>query len=276
MDPNTPTEPVIPQEEQVTPEDPGYSNKDLRDESIRDIAANTDEPTPPTPPEPETPVVEPEVPAEPVIDAAAIAEEAARKVLDEQEARAKEEEAARTPDENEYQKWEKQLWESEKRTPSYTEALDFMSQQAEKRLEAKEQEKARVAEETRIANEQKLADDTNKINAVVDDELEDLYKGNRLTRIKDATNPTDQGVVERKSLFAKWAEVNQDRRTKGLPDILSATRIAEFYWQKPSAQPPGEDAPISGNRGSATPPSEEQEYTYKDLKKPWAWFGRGK
>lgn len=278
MDPNEPVIEQPAQIEQTPPEDPGYTNEDLRKESVRDIAENTEEPTiePEKPTEPETPIEE-EIPVEKVI------EDTTRKVLEEQEAKViadaeaiKAEELAKTPQENEYATWEKQLWDKEKRTPTYTEALDFMSQQAEKRMEAKEAEKTRVIEEERVAAETKMAEDTQKINAVVDDELEDLYKGNILTRVKDANNPSDQGVVERKSLFAKWAEVNADRRTKNLPDILSATRIAQFYWQKPNAQPPGADAPIAGNRGSATPPSEEQEYSYKDLKKPWSFFGRGK
>lgn len=262
-------EPVVPQDQ---PQDPTYSNDDLK-KDFREIAENTELPVE-TPVTPETP----EVPAAPEIDPVKLAEDAARKVLDEQDARARADaeaikaEEVKTPDEKVYEEWASKFNKDNERQPTYLEAMEFVETRAVAKIEAKQAEAARVAQEQKEANDRKIQEDTQKINAVVDDELEDLYKGNKLTRVKDPTNPNDQGALERKSLFAKWAEVNQERRTKGLPDILSATRIAEFYWQKPNSQPAGNDAPIAGNRGSATPPSSEQEYSYKDIKKPWRFF----
>lgn len=270
------TEPIIPQDEQ-TPDginqDPGYSNEDLQKESIRDIAANTEEPKEELK-EPETPPTE--TPKEPEVDPAKIAEEAARKVLDEQEARQVAEDEAKkkelSPEEDAYATWEKELWEKEKRQPTYREALDFVKEQAKSDIQAEQAVKETERQKELEATKTQLEENTKKINAIVDDELVDLYRGKKLTPIKDINNPSDQGRLEKESLFKKWAEVNIDRRAKGLPDILSATRIAEFYWTKPTAQPAGADAPIAGNQGSATPPSTEQEYSNEDLKRPWSFF----
>lgn len=256
------------------PQDPGYSNEDLK-APIREIASNTDEPKPePKEPElPNDPIIE-----EPKIDAEQIAENAARKVIEEQEAKRQADEQeriaeeAKTTEEDEYAKWEKQFKEDKNRLPTYPEALKFVKDQAknELRAEAEEVKKAAEAEQEKVKVEQ--AENNKRLDSIIDDELADLYKGNKLTPIKDPNNPSDQGVVEKKALFSKWAQVNAQRRAEGKPDILSATRIYEFYFEKPNAQPPGEDAPISGNRASAIPPSEEQGYTNADLKKPWSFF----
>lgn len=277
MDPNKKDEVV----QNPQPQDPGYTNDDLQKQSVRDIASGQEPPVEPAKPEEKggaEPVVTP-----PVVDEEAqkkIAEDAARKVLEEQETqrKAQEEEENKkkqlSEEENAYASYEKELWEKEKRQPTYREALDFMMQQAEKRWEAKQEEarKTQEEEQNRIKTQQ---EETNKqVNAMVDDELEDLYKAEKLTRVKDANNPSDQGVVERKALFTKWYEVNEERRSKGLPEITSATRIYEFYFQKPNAQPPGSNAPVAGNKGAINPPSSEQNYTYQDIRRPWSFFKR--
>lgn len=271
-------DPVVEQPSQIV--DPGYTNEQLHNESIRDIAGNTQEPTPPAP----------EPTPEPVKETPAIDEEAAKRIADEAvsqalakqeeerahvEAEAKAAEAARTPQEDAYAQWEKALWEKEKRQPTYVEALNFVKDQAKSEIKSEQEQAVKAAEDERVRREQETAANNKQLDAIIDDELGDLYNAGKLTRVKDATNPSDQGVVERQALFKKWSEVNTERRSKGLPDILSATRIYEFYFQKPSAQPPGADAPVQGNRGSATPPSSQQEYSYQDLKKPWSFFKRG-
>lgn len=275
-------EPVAPQDQvveptggQQLPQDPGYSYNDLK-QPIREIA--TEEPK-----TPEAPKEEVKEEPKPEIDAQKIAEDAAKSVLDQQEVARKEEERVKEeakqeePSEKEkaYLDWEKKFSAEKGRQPSYLEALTFVEDQAIKGIEEKQlaQKKIQEEEQVRVQKEQEETD--KRLNAVVDDELSDLYNAGKLTKIQDPNNPSDQGVVERKSLFAKWAEVNMERRTKGLPDIISATRIAEFYWKKPNAQPPGADAPIAGNKGSGQPPSAEQEYSYQDIKKPWGFFRRG-
>ena len=257
--------------------------KDVHTPTMRDIAVET-----PEEPKVEEPKIEEKV--EVVETPIPTAEEIAQKTADELEARqaaeeAETKEAQVKEDEDSYKKWEDELWETEKRTPTYREALDFMQKQAinspemiEKLVEAvrgREEEalKAKQEEETKKAEELKKTDE--ELGKIVDDELNDLYNAGMLTKIQDPNNPSDQGVVEKRDLFKTWLEVNNDRRAKGLPDINSATRIAQFYWKKPNAQPAGADAPVMGSRSSAVPPSTEKEYSYDDLRKPWSFFKRG-
>lgn len=253
-------------------EPPTYKYEEVNKKEMSEIAREE-------PPREEVKVEEPKVPE---VDQEAlnrqIAEDAANKVLEEQEARRlAQEEAikAETPQEDAYTKWAKELWEKEKRDPTYTEALNFVKDQAISEIQTSQQEQARKAQEAQEAQQRAQAEETTRINSYVDDELNDLYKSNKLTPIVDKDNPSDQGVVERKSLFETWAKVNTERRAAGQPDIISATRIAEFYWKKPSAQPAGENAPVMSSRSATTPPGEQKEYTNADLKKPWSFWKRG-
>lgn len=259
---------------------PGY--EEIHNQSMRTLAVDEGVSEIPE----AKPEVEPEKPVEPVDEKIVederrqIAEEAARKVVEEQETRRIEAEKAErevkepTDKEKSYLDWESKFKEKNDRSPTYLEALAFVEEQAIASIEQRqiETENQKKAETERVQAEQDA--ETERMNAYVDDELQDLYTANKLTKIKDPNNPSDQGVVERKALFNTWQQVNEERKNKGLPEIISATRIYEFYYKKPSAQPAGADAPISGNRSSAVSPSSEQEYSYQDLKKPWSVFKR--
>lgn len=259
----------------IEPTDPGYSNKDLHDESFRAIAAQDEPKEPITPEEPKDPIA-------PAIDPEKIAEDAARKVLAEQEAKQQAEEQERikadapepTDKEKAYTDWAEKFNQEKSRPPTYLEAMEFVEQRAVESIEANQAAKEAEAKAEQERQTSEMAENTKRLDTIIDDELLDLYKANKLTPIKDPTNPSDQGVVEKKALFTKWAEVNAERRREGKPDILSATRIYEFYYQKPNAQPPGADAPVVGNRGAAVAPSSEQNYSYADLKRPWSFFKR--
>jgi hypothetical protein len=69
-------------------------------------------------------------------------------------------------------------------------------------------------------------------------------------------------------------ETNQKRVAEGKDPITSVARIFYGgYYQKPNAQPAGEEAPISMGRG--TPSSNEGEETLdyiKDVRRPWSYF----
>jgi len=282
--PTPPTDIAQPTGGQTLPEDPkdpGYSHEDLSKQSIRDIASEE-----PTKEEPKEPVKTPEeLEAENKVAQEAreqqVREEERQKVLTEQEEeRKKIEEARQTePSEKEkaYVEWEKRFKSDNNRQPSYLEALQFVEEQAvrgvEERQAKAQQERAQQEEAAR--KEQEAVDQ--KLNNVIDDELNDLYKAGKLTKIVDKDNPSDQGVVERKALFTQWATENAKRRQAGQPEITSATRMFEFYYQKPNAMPPGSDAPIQGNRGSQVipPTADNPGYTNADLKKSWGWFRRG-
>lgn len=252
-----------------------YKYEEINGKSAAQIAREE----PPAPVEAPTPEpAEEEIPLEEV--GKKIAEDAARAVLESQkadviaaeEARLAEETKEPTEKERVYIDWEKKFNDANGRPPSYLEAMQFVETQAVATIEEKQQ--AAKAEEIKQADEARRVqeEENQRVNTFVDDELADLYAGNKLTKVIDPNNPSDQGVVERQSLFARWAEVNNERRAKGLPDIISATRIAEFYWKKPSAQPAGVDAPVQGSRSATVDPNAPQEYTNADLKKPWNFW----
>ena len=256
-------------DETTAPEDIGYTNEDLKNESIRDILTEEPKETPASEPETTETVIEtPEVPAPPTAEE--IAEKVAEKIHTKEEAT----EEVTTPAEDAYADWEKNLWEKEKRSPTYREALDFMKDEAIKAIKVEQEAERKLADE-KVEQERLAQEENNKtLNAMVDDELGDLYNAGKLTKIIDANNPSDQGVVERKALFVKWTEVNDQRRQQGLLPITSATRIYEFYFEKPNAQPAGADAPIAGPSGTSLTPTETQEYSYADVKKPWSFYKR--
>lgn len=290
MDPkDIPAEAIGGQEVPVTPVTdnpppiipPNYKYEEIAKESMSEIAHET------------PPVVE-EKPVEPVVEEKSldeigkkIAKDAANAVLEKQKADAEAAEEARkaaevtppTEKERIYTEWAEKFNQEKSRPPTYLEAMEFVEEQAIAKIEERQQTQ-RVEEAKRAEDAQKAQDEeTKRINTFVDDELAELYRGNKLTKIQDPNNPSDQGVLERKSLFTKWAEVNNDRRAKGLPDIISATRIAQGidetgkpYWTKPNAQPAGADAPVMGSRSSTTPPDDGQQYTNADLKKPWSFW----
>lgn len=281
---DTQDEPVQPAGGQAMPEDPGYSYDELQKESLRQIASNTDEPnkapkeepTPEEKPE-EPPVEEPEVPLEDF--AKQVAEETTQKVLERQrleaeEAAKKEQEAAVKDPKEEYQEIVKEFQEKEGRAPTWDELAVKIEERTIEKLTARQQAEAKRIQDEQEAQQKQQTTEQQQLDSHIDDELEDLYRTNKLTRIKDPSNPSDPGVIERKSLFQAMYDVNKQRQATGKELIASPIRVAEFYWKRP-VQQPGADAPVSGNKASGQSTDQEQEYSYTDLKKPWSFFRRG-
>jgi hypothetical protein len=244
-------------------ETPDYSYDELHKEEVKDIASNTE-----LPKEPEKPAeVKPEEkkPEEEVIDTAKLAEEVADKVVE--KTKPPVEETPVKTEEEKYKEWAAEFKDKQNKEPSWTDVAAHLKEEAIKAIDDREAQKVKVAEEAKKVadeNDKKLTDNFNKI---VDEDLDDLYKSNRLTPIKDKTNPSDQGVVERKALFQKMLEVNQARHDEGKRPIYSIKEIYYEHYTKPSAQPAGENAPISVGKGAPSSGEEEQEIDYnKDVK----------
>ncbi len=262
------------------PTDAGYTYADINEKDVREIAS---EPEKVEPKEVETPEEKPEAvetPPAPLVDIEEVtkraAQEAAEKVVEEQERVRKDAEERAQEKKSAAQEY---LEESQKngKEPTWEEAMAFLEERASKRaIEALKQEqeaKERAIQEQTAEQERIRAEEDKKLSAYIDDEMEELYKANKLTRIKDPTNPSDQGVIERQELFKRWQEVNAERRAAGQSEIISAVRIHDFYYKKPSNQPAGSDAPISQGSNASQRPTETPEYSYADLKKPWSFFG---
>lgn len=270
---------IEPQENQLVDTTPEYSHEDLKKESFRDIASNTEIPDEP---KEETPIEEQK--EEPKVEFdeekyKKIADEAAVRAADEVERRRVEaEKANEEPKEakTEYQEIVDEFTDREGRTPTWDELAVKIEERTIEKIEARQVEKTQAEIQEKETQRKTYEEEQKRIDVFVDDEMAELYKHQKLTPIREKDNPSDQGVVERKSFFKQWGDVNTQRRNEGKPEILSATRIYEYYYKKPSAQPAGYDAPIAGNRGSTISPTQEQEYSNADLKKPWSFFRGGK
>lgn len=273
--------PAIPDTPESKTEEDNVSYKELHDQSIREIAQ--EEPKKEEKVEVEKKQEEKPIDIEEV--AKKSADEAARKVLEEQreqeerelEQKQKEEESKIDPKDKAKAEYEQMRADFEKengRNPTWDELAIKIEERTIAKLEERQKERLRIEEEKNKKDLAEREEETKRINTFVDDELNDLYNAGELTRIKDPNNPSDQGVIERRELMKTWMEVNNERRAKGLPEIISATRIHRFYYKRPSAQPPGADAPVSGSRNSSVTSDGDQSYSYQDLKKPWYSFGR--
>lgn len=157
---------------------------------------------------------------------------------------------------------------AEGRNPTWEEAITAIaeegSKQAYERFKKEQEDAAQVqkdeADQQRAAQEQA----NTEFNTVVDEQLADLYKDGKLTRIKNADDPNDTGVLQRKALFQTMMDVNMDRASKNLRPIYSIKEIFYEHYKNPVEQPPGADAPISIGRGAAKA-EDPQEYSYHDV-----------
>jgi hypothetical protein len=133
------------------------------------------------------------------------------------------------------------------------ESARIAEEKALARLRAEQQEKeaeaARVAaektknEET-IKAQQKAAEE--QLQKELDTDLNDLYAGNKLPKIKDPKDPNDPGNKEFKNLFETAQKVNAERMAKGEPPIRSI-KLIYYEHYKPLAKPAGHDAPVLGS-----------------------------
>lgn len=285
QEPNTPAvEPVVPQDEQIV--DPGYTNADLHRDTFVDIATNSEEPKADDPKKDEDPKPDekPEVNIEELKEQ--WKQEARAEFEATLEAKQKEEDEQKKREELKKQEFDEMtpIWVKEGREPKdYNEIKEqsvkearheFMRLQQERDAAHAEEEKKKTeaAEQAKKVEEETVKSAWDAINI----ELNDLYRMGKLTPIKDADNKSDQGVLEREELMKQWSQENNKRRIENKPQIMSATQFVEFYYKRPTAQPPGADLPIAGNTGSSKGQADAENpgYTYKDLKKPWSIFGR--
>jgi hypothetical protein len=281
MNPNNPDNnpPAVPPEATVI--DPGYSYEDLQKENLRDIATNSEPPKAPEDEEPEVKPVTPEVPTPPEVTpepvdveevAKKAAEAAAAKVLEDQQ---KLEDEAK-PKVSEAEQFRADFEAKEGRQPNWEEVAEFFSNKAVERLEAKQAEQARLAQEQQDQAKATEQSNLERFNKIVDEQLNDLYASNKLTKVVDPKNPSDQGVVERQALFQAMYDVNIARSKEGKDPIYSLKEIYYEHYTRPQAQPAGGDAPISPSRGSSdTPQDQELDYARDIAGKPWSFFKRG-
>ena len=211
-------------------------------------------------------------------------DEIAKKTADELKAR-EDEERRRELKAEEDRKRQEQLqndlipiWEREGRQPKdYTEIafeskriakLETLAElEARESLRREEEEKRRQEEQIRQTQVKQAQESFSKqLQRELDEDLTDLYKADRLPKIKDPNNPSDEGLKEQKRLFETAAKVNKERLDKGLPPIRS---IKVIYYEhfKPKDKPAGHDAPVQGNSQPTTQQNADKFNWSRDHKK---------
>lgn len=157
-------------------------------------------------------------------------------------------------------------WEKENRTPTWTEALEYAGEQAEKRLEEKQLAKAKAEEDARNAQNATNEDNAKKWNSYWDMQLDELASAGKIPKVADATSQEDRGIKARQQLFEAMVKVNTKRTAEGKPQITS---VKEIYYEHydPSKQPAGENAPVAGKTRSGNSQVSTSEYTAADRKK---------
>lgn len=254
--------------EEITPT---YTYDELHKDDIKDIATETPkeevkEEVKEEPKEEVKPEVKEEVkPVEPDKLAEEISTKVAEKLSPQEE----------KTEQDKYDEFFAKINKEKGRDPNWKELSKFNEEQAIIAIEKKQQEAQRIAEEARQQKAKADEEYTKRFNAQIDEELDELYRQNKLSPIKDKSNPNDQGVIERKALFQAMLETNNKRVSEGKEPILSVTRIFNGYYTKPNAQPAGEDAPISLGKGAPSGNDEDEEIDYvKDIRNGFKGFFR--
>lgn len=138
-------------------------------------------------------------------------------------------------------------------------AAEWEKREAEKQARLDEEKQA---EETRKKTEE---DATNEWNKMVDEQLEDLYRNNKLPKIKNKADDNDEGLRARKALFQTMYEVNEKLKKEGKRPVTSIKEIFYEHYKAPTTQPPGADAPIAGSRLQNATAKVDGEYTYAEI-----------
>lgn len=145
--------------------------------------------------------------------------------------------------------------------------------------EIEAREKTRTEEANKIAQDKATTEEQVKaqrqafddqLQKELDADLNDLYAGNKLPKIKDPNNENDPGIKEQRNLFEIAQKVNADRMAKGEPPIRSI-KLIYYEHYKPLAKPAGHDAPVLGAESSiSNEPSDDKYIPSRDRNKSMA------
>lgn len=152
---------------------------------------------------------------------------------------------------------------SESRRLAFEDFKNFYKEQ--KQAELEEYKKAEVAQQ---ADKRKQQEDFDQrvatLNSRINGEMEELYAMGKLVKPKDINDPNDPAAKRVKDLFDQAARYNEKQGREGKPLVDSIAKYYFMYYQPAEEkQPPGADAPVSGNR--AAPPEDGGQISYADI-----------
>jgi hypothetical protein len=169
------------------------------------------------------------------------------------------EEADKAKDEGLVPPWEKR---GEDRPKSWKEQAEYSADLAV----WKQDQAKKAAEEAEAKAKDEEKQKTESWNKHWDEQLDDLVATGKLAKVENKDDPNDRGVVERKALWQKMYDVNQQRLAEGKQAISSLKEIYYEHYQDPNAQPAGADAPVSLGRNGGTS-GNATDYSYDDIHK---------
>ena len=153
---------------------------------------------------------------------------------------------------------EQSPWAKEGRNPKdYDEIAQWATELALKKQEAVKAQETEDAKEKEKEAAKLQTERAEAFNKYWDTQLNELYEGGKLPKIKNAEDENDLGVKARKALFSKMIEVNEQRTKEGKEPIYS---LKEIYYEHPINEEPGMEAPVSAGRGAV--PAEGEGYEY--------------
>lgn len=155
-----------------------------------------------------------------------------------------------------YEEYSDKFAKDKGRNPTWFELVPFIKDEIKAELKRDQEESFQKTE-----SEKKQIAETNTkrqtaFDSYVDEQLNELHAAGKLDKNnKDVRN----------QLFTTMYEVNNARVKENKPPIYSVKEIFYEHYKSPTAQPAGDDAPISAGRGSTQTASEE-DYSYNDIR----------
>lgn len=168
----------------------------------------------------------------------------------------------------------KTTWAKEGRNPKdydeiVAEAEERAFRKATKWFEEQEKKKAEEASKKTQEEQEKTKQQEDERKTVLEkteqnlaQEIKELEEGGYIPKVVNENDENDEGLKVRRALFQKGIEINNERIAKNLPAENSIAKVFFMHFKGATSQPAGADAPVSGNRPTATSNGNEKPYIY--------------
>ncbi len=151
--------------------------------------------------------------------------------------------------------------------PTWIDVAGFIKEQTKAELAAEQQAAIKEQQDKLTAQQEVEKTYLEGFKKEFDEELEELYKANKLPKIKNPEDPSDYGVIVQEALKQAMIAENTKRVADGGQPIRSVTRIFTSHFKAPERQVAGGDAPIGGSRSAASSANDDEEIDYfRDVK----------
>lgn len=155
-----------------------------------------------------------------------------------------------------YEEYSEKFAKEKGRNPTWFELVPFIKDEVKAELKRDQEESLQKTEAEKKQTEEANTNRQKAFDTYVDEQLDELHTAGKIDK-----NNKDQ----RNQLFKTMYEVNNARVKEGKAPIYSVKEIFYEHYTPPTAQPAGDDAPVSAGRGSVQTESPD-DYSYNDIK----------